>query len=104
MRPRPHNGHRNGGQRFVVSTRHPSLPSLKKGEEMPAHGRIKFYDAKRGFGFIERDGEGDVFLHSKVISQYVGFAVRLEPGLPVQFAFEEVPGRRPEATAVRIVT
>lgn len=30
---------------------------------MAATGRVKWFDDKKGFGFIEREGDSDVFVH-----------------------------------------
>jgi superfamily II DNA/RNA helicase len=53
-------------------------------------GVVKFFDAKRGFGFIEREGTTDLFVHVSAV-QASGLG-NLEPGQRVDFDLE--PGRR----------
>ncbi len=50
-------------------------------------GRVKWFDAKKGFGFIERDGGSDVFVHFRSINGD-GFKT-LTDGQEVQFEVEE---------------
>ena len=45
-------------------------------------GVVKWYDEIKGFGFIETETEGDVFVHRSGISQDVK---ALEPGQTVVF-------------------
>ena len=65
-------------------------PSSGNGE-WPS-GTIKWFDARKGFGFIERDGDSDVFVHFSAI-EGDGYR-RLEEGQQVEF--EVGPGRRGE--------
>ena len=53
------------------------------------NGTIKWFDARKGFGFIERDGASDVFVHFSAI-EGDGYR-RLEEGQQVEF--EVGPGR-----------
>jgi cold shock CspA family protein len=63
-------------------------------------GTIKWFDARKGFGFIERRGERDVFVHFSAIDG-VGYR-RLEEGQTVEF--DLVPGRQGEqARRVRVL-
>jgi superfamily II DNA/RNA helicase/cold shock CspA family protein len=63
-------------------------------------GTIKWFDARKGFGFIERDGASDVFVHFSAI-EGDGYR-RLEEGQQVEF--EVGPGRRGEqARRVRVL-
>ncbi len=56
---------------------------------MPA-GRVKWFNASKGFGFIEpEDGSKDVFVHISAVEQ-AGLAT-LQEGQRVEF--EIVPGR-----------
>ena len=53
-------------------------------------GKVKWFNAQKGFGFIEQEGGEDVFVHYSAISGD-GYKA-LEEGQEVQF--EVVPGRR----------
>jgi len=63
-------------------------------------GRVKFFNAKKGFGFIERDGEKDIFVHFSGISME-GYK-KLDQGVKVNFDLEEGPNGI-QATNVTIV-
>ncbi|MDJ1109767.1 cold shock protein CspA [Macrococcus caseolyticus] len=60
-------------------------------------GTVKWFNAEKGFGFIEIDGENDVFVHFSAINQE-GYK-SLEEGQAVEF--EVVEGDRgPQAANV----
>ena len=46
-------------------------------------GKVKWFNAEKGYGFLEQDGGGDVFVHNSAI-QTEGFKT-LEEGQEVQF-------------------
>jgi superfamily II DNA/RNA helicase len=84
-------------------------PSAEAGErtkgrrrprEGAPRGTVKFYDAKRGYGFVERSGQDDLFVHA---SGLVGApSAVLHEGQAVEF--EVGRGRRgAEARNVRVV-
>ncbi len=50
-------------------------------------GRVKWFDEKKGFGFIEREGGSDVFVHFRSITGD-GFKT-LADGQEVEFEVEE---------------
>lgn len=52
-------------------------------------GTVKWFNASKGFGFIEREGGPDVFVHFTAI-QSDGFRT-LEEGQRVQFSIEKGP-------------
>ena len=39
-------------------------------------GRIKWYDEKKGYGFIESDQQGDIFMHKSGITDHGFFTLR----------------------------
>ncbi|OCA83670.1 cold-shock protein [Pradoshia sp. D12] len=62
------------------------------------HGKVKWFNAEKGFGFIEREGGDDVFVHFSAI-QGEGFKT-LDEGQEVTFEVEQ--GQRgPQATNVQ---
>lgn len=61
-------------------------------------GRVKWFNAEKGFGFIERDGGNDVFVHFSAIAMD-GYKT-LEEGSEV--LFEVVEGAKgPQAANVQ---
>ncbi|AEB29535.1 MULTISPECIES: cold-shock protein [Carnobacterium] len=60
-------------------------------------GTVKWFNAEKGFGFIEREGADDVFVHFSAI-QGEGFK-SLEEGQAVTFDVEE-GNRGPQAANV----
>jgi len=52
-----------------------------------ARGRVKWFNAQKGYGFIEVDGSVDVFVHYSAI-QMPGFRT-LEEGQQVQFDLQD---------------
>jgi cold shock protein len=63
-----------------------------------AQGRVKWFDAQKGYGFIERDGERDVFVHFSSI-QDQGYRT-LNDGETVEYELVETE-RGPQAHNVR---
>ncbi len=54
-----------------------------------AKGTVKWFNEKKGFGFIEKEEGGDVFVHHTAIKM-TGFKV-LHEGDKVSFEIEEGP-------------
>jgi CspA family cold shock protein len=52
-------------------------------------GKVKWFNNAKGYGFIERDGGSDVFVHYSAI-QGAGFR-SLEEGQPVEFEIVDGP-------------
>ena len=62
-------------------------------------GRVKWYDAEKGFGFLAQDGGEDVYVRRAALPAGVQ---GLKPGQRVEFGIAE--GRRgPQALQVRIM-
>ena len=76
----------------------PSAPP--KGAPTVASGTVKWFNNEKGYGFIAREGEPDVFVHFSAIE---GTGYRsLEEGQRVEF--DVGPGKKgPEAKTVRVV-
>jgi CspA family cold shock protein len=65
-----------------------------------ATGVVKFFNSEKGFGFISREGEDDVFVHFSNI-QGSGYKT-LDEGQRVEF--DVAPGRKgEEAQNVRVI-
>ncbi|MCR3922351.1 MAG: cold-shock protein [Firmicutes bacterium] len=63
-------------------------------------GKVKWFNAEKGFGFIEQEGGGDVFVHFSAI-QSEGFK-SLDEGQEV--TFDVVDGDRgPQAANVSVI-
>lgn len=60
-------------------------------------GKVKWFNAEKGYGFIEREDGGDVFVHYSAI-QMEGFKT-LEEGQLVEFEIVE-GSRGPQAANV----
>ncbi len=67
---------------------------------MATTGRVKWFDEKKGFGFIEREDGADVFVHFQAI-EGSGYKT-LNEGQEVEFDVEE--GQKgPQASNVKPV-
>lgn len=64
-------------------------------------GTVKWFNSEKGFGFIEVEGEKDVFVHSSAI-QGEGSRKSLEEGQKVQFETEKGP-KGIQATEVTVI-
>jgi CspA family cold shock protein len=65
-----------------------------------ATGRVKFYDAKQGFGYLSQDGGPDVHVRKTALADP---AEGLRSGTRVEFEVTEGP-RGPQARSVRPLT
>jgi CspA family cold shock protein len=67
---------------------------------MATQGTVKWFNSEKGFGFIQREGGDDVFVHFSAI-QGDGYR-SLEDGQRVEF--DVAPGRKgEEAQNVRVI-
>lgn len=63
-------------------------------------GKVKFYSRAKGYGFIARAGERDVFVHAKDLPEGI---VELLPDQKVAFTIDQ-HNRGPRARNVEVVT
>ncbi|WP_026166204.1 cold-shock protein [Corynebacterium mastitidis] len=62
-------------------------------------GKMKWYDAERGFGFVSNPGDEDVYVGKQVLPEGV---MELYPGQRIEFDFAS--GRRgPQALRVKVL-
>jgi len=61
-------------------------------------GTVKWFNGDKGFGFIEREGGKDVFVHYTAIQSTRGFR-NLQEGQKVEFNVEQGP-KGPQASKV----
>lgn len=62
-------------------------------------GKVKFYDAEKGFGFIQGDDGAEVFLHATALPPEV---TQLRAGARLEYGIAD--GRRgPQALSVRLL-
>ncbi|MEQ5815117.1 AAA family ATPase [Marinobacter sp. NFXS11] len=70
----------------VIDSSESMYGSMREARERPS-GSIKFYDRKKGFGFIQSDSHGDLFFRKSSISPDTNVG-SLESGITVDFDFE----------------
>ena len=68
---------------------------------MPSYGMVKWFDSRKGFGFIEKeDGSGDVFVH---FTDLAGDGYRtLREGDRVKFEIADSPKGKRAAQVERV--
>lgn len=66
-----------------------------------ALGKVKWFNADKGYGFIEQEGGEDLFVHYSEI-QVDGFKT-LDEGAPVEFDVTEGRNGKAQASNVRNV-
>jgi CspA family cold shock protein len=76
------------GGRFVRSTRRHVIPGLPEGPKMP-EGTVKWFNDKKGYGFISQEGGDDIFVHYSAIAGE-GFR-SLKEGDRVRFEIAQGP-------------
>ncbi len=77
----------------------PAFKTSKEGVQM-AEGTVKWFNEKKGFGFIQKDEGGDVFVHFSAI-QGSGFKTLAE-NQRVSFEVEQGP-KGPAAANVQVL-
>ena len=54
------------------------------------NGTVKWFNSGKGYGFLSRENEADVFVHYSAIQNNGGYA-SLEEGQRVEFSVEQGP-------------
>jgi CspA family cold shock protein len=67
-----------------------------------AQGKVKWFNADKGYGFIEHEGGDDLFVHFSEI-QSEGFK-SLDEGQAVSFQQGTGKNNKPQATNVRVLS
>jgi CspA family cold shock protein len=81
---------------FILQTqRHPV--HKKEGRRMATRGKVKWFNERKGYGFLEKEDGEDVFVHFSEI-EVQGFKTLIE-GEEVTFEIEETP-KGPKASHV----
>jgi CspA family cold shock protein len=89
--------HRQG----LIVTREPFIVSVGKEEGFSmAKGKVKWFNATKGYGFISQENGGDVFVHFSAI-QGDGFKT-LEEGQEVEFEVTNGPKGPQAANVVKV--
>ena len=70
-----------------VQAKHPN--EIDEKGEISMQGKVKWFNEKKGYGFIEKDEGGDVFVHFSAITG-AGFRTLTE-GQRVEFEVEKDP-------------
>jgi CspA family cold shock protein len=78
-----------------------AAPIARKTSTMRITGKVKWFNNAKGYGFIERDGGSDVFVHFSAV-QGNGFRT-LEEGQAVEFEIVDGP-KGPQAGNVTKVS
>jgi len=78
----------DSSQVLYCSIKH-ALLSLMEQKSNMATGKVKWFDGKKGFGFIvPEDGSGDIFVHYSAIKTNNEFRI-LKEGMNVQYEVSE---------------
>jgi CspA family cold shock protein len=76
------------------------LPRRGEEEVCMSEGKVKWFNPDKGYGFIEREGGDDLFVHFSEI-QSEGYK-SLGEGQAVSFTEATGQNGKPQATAVRV--